>query len=165
MRSVSADSASSVKCEPRHGMENIVVSDGVSHFRCGLRPSSTVFRRSFGDSFFSWIFYLTSTKFCSFPRWPEIPETVFIIILSHFRATVCKTVAPICYRTVVLSVCLSVTLVYCGQTVRWIKMKLGMDVGPGPGHAVLDGDPTPPKKEAQPPIFGPCPLWPNGWMD
>ena len=25
--------------------------------------------------------------------------------------------------------CLSVTLVYCGQTVAWIKMKLGMQVG------------------------------------
>ena len=37
----------------------------------------------------------------------------------------------------VLSV-LSVTLVYCGQTVGWIKMKLGMPVGLGPGHIVLD---------------------------
>jgi len=33
---------------------------------------------------------------------------------------------------------------------------------------VLDGDPAPPPlKEggALSPIFGPCPLWPNGWMD
>jgi len=44
----------------------------------------------------------------------------------------------------VLSVlCLSVTLVYCGQTVGWIKMKLGMRVRLGPGHIVLDGDPAP----------------------
>jgi len=43
----------------------------------------------------------------------------------------------------VLSV-LSVTLVYCGQTVGLIKMKLGMEVGLGPGHIVLDGDPAPP---------------------
>jgi len=28
--------------------------------------------------------------------------------------------------------CLSVTLVYCRQTVVWIKMKLGMEVGLGP---------------------------------
>jgi len=35
---------------------------------------------------------------------------------------------------------MSVTLVYCGQTVGWIKMKLGMRVGLGPGHVVLDGD-------------------------
>jgi len=36
------------------------------------------------------------------------------------------------------------TLVYCGLTVGWIKMKLGMKVGLGPGHIVLDGDPAPP---------------------
>jgi len=38
-----------------------------------------------------------------------------------------------------------------GQTVGWIKMKLGMQVGLGPGHIVLDGDPArpPPKKGAQ----------------
>jgi len=44
-----------------------------------------------------------------------------------------------------LSVCpvLSVTLVHCGQTVRWIKMKLIVQVGLGPGHIVLDGDPAP----------------------
>jgi len=41
-----------------------------------------------------------------------------------------------------LSVCLSVTLVYCGQTVGWIKMKLGTEVGLGPGHTVFDGNPT-----------------------
>jgi len=40
--------------------------------------------------------------------------------------------------------CLSVTLVYCGQTVECIKMKLGMLLGLGPGHVVLDGDPAPP---------------------
>jgi len=50
-----------------------------------------------------------------------------------------------------LSVCLSVTLVYCGQTVRWIKMPLGTDVGLDPGNIVLDGDPAPPRKGAQKP--------------
>jgi len=47
------------------------------------------------------------------------------------------------YRTIVLSVCLSclsVTLVYCGQTVGWIKTKLVTEVGLCPGHTVLDGD-------------------------
>jgi len=53
------------------------------------------------------------------------------------------------YRTVVCLACpvcpvLSVTLVYCGQTVGRIKMKLGMQVGLGPGHIVLDQDPAPP---------------------
>jgi len=50
-------------------------------------------------------------------------------------------------------------------------MPLGMEVGLGPGHIVLDGDPASPKrgpastKGAQPQLFGPCLLWPNGWID
>jgi len=60
----------------------------------------------------------------------------------------------------------SVTLVYCGQTVGRIQMKLGTQVGLGSGHIVLDGDPAPPpQKGTEPPIFGPYLLWPNGWMD
>ena len=47
----------------------------------------------------------------------------------------------------------------CGQTVGRIKTKLGMQVGLGPGHIVLDGDPAPL------PIFGPYLLRPNGCMD
>jgi len=44
--------------------------------------------------------------------------------------------------------------VYCGETVGWIKMALGMKVGLGPGYIVLDGDPVPlPKKGAEPPQF------------
>jgi len=50
---------------------------------------------------------------------------------------------------------LSVTLVYCGQTVRWTKMKLGTVVGLGPGHIVLDRDPAPHLKGAQHPNFLP----------
>jgi len=47
------------------------------------------------------------------------------------------------------SVCLSVlsvTLVYCGQSVGWIKMPLGTEVGLGPGDIVLDGDPPSPER-------------------
>jgi len=65
----------------------------------------------------------------------------------------------LCYQTVVCLSVVSLTLVYCGQTVGWINMPLGMEVGLGPGHIVLDGDPVPPppKKGAQqPPLFGPC---------
>ena len=41
-------------------------------------------------------------------------------------------------------------------------MPLGMQVGLGPGHIVLDGDPAPlPQKGRRPPIFGPCLLWSN----
>ena len=48
----------------------------------------------------------------------------------------------------VLNVCLSVTLVYCSQTVGWIQKKLGKEEGGrplslGPGHIVLGGDPAP----------------------
>jgi len=49
-----------------------------------------------------------------------------------------------------------------------IKIPLGMEVGLGPGHFVLNGDPAPPTpKGAQslPPVFGRYLLWPNGWMD
>jgi len=56
--------------------------------------------------------------------------------------------------------------VCCGQTAGWIKMPLGMEIGFGPGHIMLDGDShPPPKKGHSPPLFGPCLLWPNGWMD
>ena len=58
-----------------------------------------------------------------------------------FWATVCKTVRPMLSDRC-LSVCL-VTLAYCGQTVGWIKMPLGTEVGLGPDHTVLDGDPSP----------------------
>ena len=55
--------------------------------------------------------------------------------------------------------------VYCGQTAGGIQMALGMEVGLGPGQIVLDGDTTPQKRGHSPLlIFGPCLLWPNGWM-
>jgi len=59
---------------------------------------------------------------------------------------------PVCLSCPVLSV----TLMYCGQTVGWIKMKLGMHVGLGPGHIMLDGDPAPPpQKWSGAPNFSP----------
>jgi len=40
--------------------------------------------------------------------------------------------------------------------VEWIKMALGMDVGLGAGHIVLDKDPAPlPKKGGRAPDFWP----------
>jgi len=61
--------------------------------------------------------------------------------------------------------CLSVTLVYCGKTVRWIMMPLGTEVGLGPGDVVLDGDPSPRKGAQQPPPHFSARVycgWPNG---
>ena len=57
---------------------------------------------------------------------------------------------------------------YCGQTVRQIKMKLGMQVGLGPGHIALGEDPAPTSLKGhspQPPVFGPYLLRPNDYMD
>ena len=45
--------------------------------------------------------------------------------------------------------------VYCGQTAGWIKMSLSTEVGLSPGQIVLDMDPAPNKKAAQPPNFRP----------
>jgi len=80
---------------------------------------------------------------------------------SRFWATVCKTVRPMlsdrCAVCLSCPVCLSVTFVYCGQTVGRIKMKLGTQIGFGPGHIALDGDPAP----ALPPPNGHIP---NFWL-
>jgi len=50
--------------------------------------------------------------------------------------------------------------VCCGQTAGCIKMALGMEVGLGPGHIVLDGKaaPAPPPKKR---CTVPCLLWMN----
>jgi len=64
---------------------------------------------------------------------------------SRFWATVCKTVRPMpSDRCPVLFV----TLVYCGQTVPWIKVKLGMEPQPRP-HCVRWG-PSSPKRGRAP---------------
>jgi len=45
-------------------------------------------------------------------------------------------------------------------------MPLGIEIGLSLGDFVLDGEPAPlPKRGRSPQIFGPCLLWPNGWMD
>jgi len=79
------------------------------------------------------------------------------VLLMNFWATVSKTV-----RRMLSDRCLSVCLSVCpvcdvgvlgpnGLTDQ-VKMKLGMQVGLGPGHFVLDGDPDPPpQKGAEPP--------------
>ena len=54
----------------------------------------------------------------------------------------------------------------CSQMAGWIKMPFGREVGLSPSDIVLDGDPAPLSERGRsPPIFGPCLLWPNGWMD
>ena len=58
--------------------------------------------------------------------------------------------------------------VYSGQTAAWIKMPLGTEVGLALCDIVFDVDPATPRKKEHThphPIFDPCLLWPNGWMD
>jgi len=77
------------------------------------------------------------------------------LTLVVLGATVCKTVR-LMLSDLCLSVCpvsLSLTLVHCGQTVAWIKMKLRMAVGLDPGHIVSDGDRAPLPKRAAAPQF------------
>jgi len=73
-----------------------------------------------------------------------------------FWATVCNTLRPMPWDCCLSPVWLSVTLVYCGQTVGWIKMKLSMEVGFGPGPSARWGTQlTLPKKgQSTPPLFG-----------
>ena len=63
-----------------------------------------------------------------------------LVILLDFWATVISNGPPYAMEPLA---CLSVTLVYCGQTVGWIKTPLGTEVGLGPRHIALDGGPTP----------------------
>jgi len=44
-----------------------------------------------------------------------------------------------------------------------IRIPPGTEVGLSLGDIVRWGPISPPPKGAQPPIFGQCPLWPNGW--
>ena len=89
---------------------------------------------------------------------------VALTTVRHYRAD-CDWVTVYAIGPLSCLSVLSVTLVYCCQTVRWIKVQLGVQVGLGPGHIVLDGDPAPLSQRGMPPTFGPCLLWPNGWMD
>jgi len=90
-------------------------------------------------------FRLAVTYLQSHFRFAFQPQTT-VLQLHGFELPFVKRFA-LRYRTrcPVLS-CMSVTLVYCGQTVGWIKMKLGVEVGLGPGHIVLDGDPALPER-------------------
>jgi len=66
---------------------------------------------------------------------------------------------PVC-----LSVCMYVPFVYCGQTVGWIKIPLGTEVGLRPDDIVLDGDPALPTERgtAAPTFRSMSIVWPNG---
>ena len=85
----------------------------------------------------------------------SLPLVQFPVFL-HFWATVTSNGSPMLWDHCPL--CLSVMLVYCGQMVGWIKIRLGTEVGLAPDDIVLDGDPALPKERgaAAAPNFGPC---------
>ena len=91
---------------------------------------------------------------------------ICVFCVSFYWATVCKTVRPMLSVRCLYTVCLvlSVTLVYCGQTVGWIKMKLVVQVGLGRGHIVLDGDQLPLPQRGRVPNFRPISVVAK-WLD
>jgi len=55
----------------------------------------------------------------------------------------------------------------CGKMAEWVKMPCGMELGLGLRDCIRWGPFPLPKKGAELPPkkkFGPCLLWPNGWM-
>jgi len=110
------------------------------------------------------LYFISSIKTCHFSPLRQVflqsvnklfcTFTSILTLLNLFWATVCNTVRPMpsVRCPVCLSVCLSVTLVYCGQTVGRIKTKLGMQKGLGPGRTVLDGDPASPPPRGHSPL-------------
>jgi len=96
----------------------------------------------------------------------RVVVTCTVVFQHHFWATVCKTVPPM-----LLGRCLSVCDVGILWPNGWINQDETWHAGSprrvGSGHIVLDGDPAPlPKRGTAAPhrIFGPCLLWPNGWI-
>jgi len=90
-------------------------------------------------------------------------EFSLVVDISNFWATVTSNGSPDATGPLSCLPSMSVTLMYCGQMVGWIKMPLGTEVSLDPGNIVLDGDPALPQKGAQQlPLFDSCLLWPNG---
>jgi len=89
--------------------------------------------------------------------------------LKHFWATVCETARSMlsdrCLTCPVLSVCLSVfdVGVLCPNGWNWMEW-IKMPLGTAKATLCYMGTqlPSPPKKGRS--LFGPCLLWPNGWM-
>ena len=85
---------------------------------------------------------------------PSVVSKVCKVFGRPLQATVRPMLRDRCLSC--LSVCLSVTVVYCGQTVGWIKMPLSTEVpvGLSPSNIVLDGGGTQlPTKRVRSPHF------------
>ena len=70
------------------------------------------------------------------------PFTAILSIMRLFLGDRLQNGSRYAIRPLCVLSCLSETFVHCGQTVGRIKMKHGMQVGLGPGHIVLHGNPA-----------------------
>ena len=79
------------------------------------------------------VYHKLCRRFLNF--WATVCNIVRLMLSDHCLSCLsCLSVCPVCLSA------LSVTLVYCGQTIGLIKMKLGKQVGLSPGHIMLHGD-------------------------
>ena len=76
-----------------------------------------------------------------------ISATIVTSILIAVSSSILVFGRPLQVISATGPLCLSVTLVYCGQMVGCIKMPLGTEVGLGPGDIVTYGDPVPPSRK------------------
>jgi len=99
------------------------------------------------------------TNACALPGETKNTEIAsFHLNSACFLADRCNATFGYCHEMSYDACVSSVTRVYCGQTVSWIRMPLGMEVGLGPSDIVLDGELGtqlhPPKGAQRPsPIF------------
>ena len=101
-----------------------------------IAPVSVYLRLSFKHVYFAMLIL----------KIPTSGQHYTLLLSFNFWATVTRNGSPYATGTDVLF-CLSVTLVYCGQTVGWIKMPLCTEVGLDQGDIVLDGTQLPPPTE------------------
>jgi len=157
---------------------NVAWSEAYLHTKWHLNPSSHLATMDIGQKLGLCPYWLGAGSLSN-TMWPgQRPISVTLIHPTNRPADrIGRTILgrpfvkwfALCYWTVVLSCVycpvLSVTLVYCGQTVGWIKMKLGMQVGLGPGH-MLDGDPAPLSQRGTAPQYSPHVFHGNlaGWI-
>ena len=103
-------------------------SGGVSHLESRFQGEGVVPRQ-----------YIDTTR-----KAIDCATTLLLTVFGRGRPFVKPFTLMLSVRFPVCPVCLSVMFMHCGQKVGRIKMTFGMQVGLGPGHIVLDGDPAAP---------------------
>jgi len=96
---------------------------------------------------YSWVWWLKDfenlSAFCEITG-KRVERQIFWLVVADVLVVgrpLQVTVHPVLWNRCLS--CMSVALVYCGKTVRWIRMPL-CTVGLGPGDILLDGDPASP---------------------